>query len=127
MIQLVFISAASVVITPELASNICREAAANNRRDEISGILIARNQRFLQVMEGPQVVVEDAFLRMIHDDRHHNLKVLSRRKTAKREFGEWDLHHVSSLDDYIKEIDKLALLVDSASPELKSEFSALCA
>ena len=55
----------------------------NNARDGVTGALICRGDLYLQLLEGPQEMVERAFQRIEWDRRHLDVKVLSRRNVTK--------------------------------------------
>ncbi len=61
----------------------------NNARDGVTGALICRGDLYLQLLEGPQNMVERAFRRIEWDRRHLDVKVLSRRNVTERLFPEW--------------------------------------
>ena len=88
MLQLIYVSVAQDSWDGRF-DRLCAQAGANNRRDEITGVLIERDGRFLQVLEGPQATVEDTFIRIVTDPRHHALVLLSRRMLMQRQFGDW--------------------------------------
>lgn len=88
MLQLVYVSFADPAWNGDLHA-LCDQARANNARDEITGILLVHHGSFLQVLEGPMAHVENTFIRIVTDPRHHALALLSRRVLVGREFGEW--------------------------------------
>lgn len=97
----------------------------NNARDEVTGLLYTDGKRFLQVLEGPKSVVEDAFLRIIADERHHALVLLSRRETARREFGEWAMAQRDAGDTQDAFLDRIAELCRDADPAILGTFQGL--
>jgi hypothetical protein len=60
-----------------------------NERDGITGSLICRGDLYLQLLEGPQAMVERAFQRIEWDRRHLEVKLLSRRNVTERLFPDW--------------------------------------
>ncbi len=88
MLQLIYVSVAQDGWDGRF-DRLCAQAGANNLRDEITGVLLHRGGRFLQVLEGPQAMVEDTFIRIVTDPRHHALALLSRRVLMQRQFGDW--------------------------------------
>lgn len=110
MLQLIYLS------TPRRSWDgrfdlLCAQAAENNARDEITGVLLQHGGTFLQILEGPQVTVEDTFIRIITDPRHHALELLSRRKLTRREFGEWAMAGVEGGHDCAEAIDHVARII----------------
>ena len=66
-------------------------ARRNNRRDGLTGALICRHDIYLQLLEGPDDAVTAAYARIVRDDRHLDLAVLSSTAVAARMFPQWDM------------------------------------
>jgi hypothetical protein len=60
-----------------------------NERDDVTGALICRGDLYLQLLEGPQEMVDAAFGRIKTDRRHLDVKLLSRRNVSERLFPGW--------------------------------------
>ncbi len=60
-----------------------------NERDGITGSLICRADLYLQLLEGPQEAVEATYRRIERDQRHTDVRLLSRRDVAERLFPDW--------------------------------------
>ena len=60
-----------------------------NERDGITGALICRGDLYLQLLEGPQEMVDAAYQRIERDRRHIEIKLLSRRNVTERLFPGW--------------------------------------
>jgi hypothetical protein len=74
-----------------LLAGILMDARRCNTRDGITGALICRDDLFLQLLEGPDEVVDAAFSRIARDDRHVEVRCLSRRTLGDdgRLFPRW--------------------------------------
>jgi hypothetical protein len=88
MLQLIYVSIAHDTHGGDLRA-LCAQASRNNVRDEITGVMLIDGGYYLQVLEGPKETVENTFLRIIQDKRHHGLTLLSRRLVTSRHFGTW--------------------------------------
>jgi hypothetical protein len=64
-----------------------------NERDGITGSLICRGDLYLQLLEGPQELVDAAYRRIERDQRHIQIRLLSRRTVTERLFPSWAMHH----------------------------------
>jgi len=122
VIQLVYVSVAAEQLSESQVIDLRAQAQKNNARDEITGILVTQSGRFMQAIEGPQSTVEDTFLRIIVDPRHHSLALLSRRSIVKREFGEWEMWHCRALKDCPLGIENFTTLLRSASADMQQTF-----
>jgi hypothetical protein len=69
--------------------SILHDSRRCNERDDITGALICREDLYLQLLEGPESVVDDTYRRIERDDRHLEVRLLSRRPTEKRLFPLW--------------------------------------
>lgn len=70
-------------------SAILLDARRCNVRDNITGMLICRADLYLQLLEGPAEPVEAACKRIMADDRHVEMRILSRRPVEERLFPQW--------------------------------------
>jgi hypothetical protein len=122
MLQLVFLSSRTGPLTDVEA--IREQSSANNRRDAITGCLIERNGYYFQALEGPKELVENAFLRMIVDDRHREVYLLSRALITRRQFGEWPMAVIFDEAEKERLIAIAQTLAADLPPEMKARFVA---
>jgi len=88
LVQLVYASRPFGYNEAALAG-ILLDARHCNARDGITGALIARQDLFLQLLEGPAESVDAAYQRISRDDRHIEVRRLTRRETQTRMFPGW--------------------------------------
>ena len=74
-------------------ASILTTAQRCNTRDGITGALICRADLYLQLLEGPQNPVDAAYARITRDQRHTDVRLLSRRAAAERLFPDWAMRH----------------------------------
>lgn len=60
-----------------------------NTAHEITGALICRHDLFLQLLEGPEDIVDSLYQRINIDPRHLEVQKLLTRQIDKRMFPEW--------------------------------------
>lgn len=77
-------------------NDILLTSCANNKRDEITGALVVGPEDFLQILEGGRAVVAGCFMRIMHDDRHTNIKVLLACEAEARLFPEWGMYCIKT-------------------------------
>ncbi len=77
MYRLIYKSTCSKEIDWPLVEGILHESEKNNQEKDISGILLATNKHFLQVIEGKYEAVNDLFMHIVKDKRHTDLKLIS--------------------------------------------------
>lgn len=103
-------------------TNILFDARRCNTRDGITGALICRDDLFLQLLEGPEAAVEAAYTRIRADDRHIEVRQLTRRliDDNARMFGAWAMR-----DDPAATWVWSRAEVDAGVPERASEDEVL--
>ncbi|MGR6743206.1 BLUF domain-containing protein [Microbacterium sp. F1-18] len=74
----------------ELAALLEQSRASNADRD-LTGMLLYRGGRFVQVLEGPEQTVRDLIATIREDSRHSGMRVLIEQPIAHREFREWTM------------------------------------
>lgn len=72
---------------------------ANNKRDGVTGLLVADDMWFVQVLEGAQKVVWQTFERIKKDQRHRSVLLLDARDVEKRDFADWSMSLVTRTDE----------------------------
>jgi hypothetical protein len=72
----------------ELAA-LLENARETNARHRITGLLLHREDSFLQVLEGDEADVRAIYNRISEDPRHRNLNVLFAEPIDAREFADW--------------------------------------
>lgn len=120
MLQLAYLSV-STERAPDV-EDLARQAAPRNASEEITGFLMHINGNYLQVLEGPREVVEDAFLRIILDDRHKDLEILARRMITGRQFGSSSMVALMTPSDQASAIDRVLTLLDDGAEQHRRSF-----
>lgn len=87
--SLVYMSVAADAMTDADLVAMLREARLRNEALGVSGLLLAKGGRFLQVLEGPTWSVADRFDAIERDPRHREVKTLSREAVDTRRFDGW--------------------------------------
>ena len=85
------------------------QASNNNRKFNISGLLILSDGRFLQVLEGEPKFVNKIYNKIVQDKRHHDVELISYERVTKHEFNDWSMK-LFNLENIAEPITKL--LVD---------------
>lgn len=71
--------------------NLLIKSIVNNRRCDVTGLLLVHGDKFLQVLEGPQTSLETTFARIGADPRHESVTVISRGPAETRMFRDWNM------------------------------------
>ena len=105
MYQIVYISEASAPFSKKDLTRLLTRAREKNSRLDITGMLICKDDRFAQVLEGDEIVVSTLYDIIEADPRHKNITILAQGEKPHRDFGDWsmgfrDLSHSDILGLY---------------------------
>ena len=100
MIRLIYCSSISTDLTQADLETLVHASAAYNTAYEITGILVFRDKFFLQVLEGERSQVMALFTKISTDARHQNIQILSESAITRRQFPNWAMELISSLDSF---------------------------
>ena len=124
MHRLVYISHArpprsSAPVDPEVAPSIARRAAARNRAAGLTGVLIAIDETYIQILEGEPAQLAATFERICTDLRHSELRLIDYSPLAERRFGPWDMVFLdtATLDDSAPFAALLASVQSGIAPD----------
>lgn len=107
---------------------ILASARRNNVRDAITGALICREDLFLQLLEGPDGQVRDAYARIVRDDRHTTVTTLSELAASDRLFPDWAMRHDPAASwMWTREAVTAGAIANATGDEARDIFSRLAA
>lgn len=66
----------------------------NNRRDRLTGVLLAHEGWFLQALEGSRTDIERLLTRLRSDPRHENIRMLGFDTISERSFADWSMGQI---------------------------------
>lgn len=90
--RLIYTSAAAPGLGEEDLDEICKQSAQNNRAVNITGILLQGGKRFLQVLEGDVIKINDLYFgKIVNDKRHSDCQVLWIEPCEYRLFPNWSM------------------------------------
>jgi hypothetical protein len=98
LVSVVYMSRAAVPFDDAALAELLREARLRNEALGVSGLLLAKDGRFMQLLEGPAFSVDDRFAVIAKDPRHSEVKSLIRKDIDRRRFDGWSMAY-HSLDD----------------------------
>ena len=94
MIEVIYASAEVQPFTATALAELLAKARKNNHALGVSGMLLHHNGSFLQVLEGPEPIVDALFTKIGKDPRHARMMIVKRRSISQRAFGEWSMGFV---------------------------------
>jgi methanogenic corrinoid protein MtbC1 len=99
LLTLTYRSRATAPMTASTLNQLGAAAAARNRVEGVTGIVVYDEQRFYQWIEGPPSAVGRVWNSICRDPRHTDIEALSMHSAAFRLFGQWDLKVSTSRQD----------------------------
>jgi hypothetical protein len=91
LFSLVYTSRAVSPMTRDDLTGLLRQCRAHNTAARLSGILLYRNQTFVQLLEGQRNRVEPLYEAIRRDPRHHEVTTVSTREQLDRQFPDWSM------------------------------------
>ncbi|NIZ14873.1 BLUF domain-containing protein [Phaeobacter sp. HF9A] len=76
MRRIIYLSQAKADMTTEKAAAIVEKSRRKNEAQKLTGALVFKDGKFLQILEGPAEAVAARFQAIQRDARHHDLHVL---------------------------------------------------
>jgi hypothetical protein len=119
--RIIYISTSRQDPDRAMLEDVLATSRRNNRRDDLTGLLVVGGRRFLQVLEGPWEACEAAYKRIRADARHFAVVELSRKTVTQRAFADWDMGcEQLDGDDFSDIVKQLTEGLDDA--DLKAQF-----
>ncbi|MFZ6799271.1 BLUF domain-containing protein [Undibacterium sp. Di24W] len=105
LLQLIYASDLSGSNESEL-STILSASVRNNEKNGITGMLVYKNGRFLQVLEGKKENVLETYGRIGKDPRHQSIVLLLKDAIESRDFKDWSMGFKKLLDSDLENFPK---------------------
>ena len=94
LIRLIYRSTATEPVTMHVLHDIESTSTEYNASHKITGLLVATERQFLQVLEGPRDAVNKLYIRIVQDPRHHRCVILTYHTVVRRGFEDWSMRSV---------------------------------
>jgi hypothetical protein len=91
MHQLIYTSHATCLMTDNDLLALLRWSREWNEQAGVTGVLLYGDQQFVQVIEGPQAVVDYLYGNLLRDLRHHTVTELAYGPIVQRIFTQWTM------------------------------------
>lgn len=89
MFQLIYVSMACEPFSQERLRRLLKTSRANNADKDVTGMLLYKNDSFMQALEGPEDDVRALYDRICEDERHENVRMLMAAPVDERSFPDW--------------------------------------
>ncbi|ERP39288.1 BLUF domain-containing protein [Chitinivibrio alkaliphilus] len=98
MYRVIYKSRMTTQLTRDAVESIMNESRERNAENNISGVLLASETHFLQILEGPFFPLNETFCRINKDTRHDTMQIISFREISKRVFENWGMRGLGVLN-----------------------------
>ncbi|MGB1109937.1 MAG: BLUF domain-containing protein [Gammaproteobacteria bacterium] len=105
LIHIVYSSVETVEFTDADLADLLDVARKNNRRMDLSGMLLYDQGNFFQVLEGRPDRVEQLFEHIGRDPRHERVVTIIREPIEERSFFGWSMGHAKVSTESLGSID----------------------
>lgn len=93
MLRIIYVSEVNIDAGEMLREIRTIHAASveNNQECGVTGALLFSDLYFLQALEGETDAVSETLARILKDERHRRISLMSREETGERAFGPWSM------------------------------------
>lgn len=91
LLSLVYTSKAAAPFRETALTHLLEQARSLNGARDITGMLLYRGERFIQVLEGPAHVVRRLARTIGQDARHRDMRILVEEPIEERQFEDWTM------------------------------------
>ena len=119
LFALTYLSRATRDLLPEELDAILLQARLFNTAEQITGVLLYGDDRFFQLLEGPQASVRKVFDRISAARAHADIRVLSQGSIAGWFFASWHMGFTHSPVSAMQDLSQFAW--EDAMPYARDE------
>ena len=91
LIELTYVSEPAQIMSFLGLMRLLYHSYSNNQALGITGALIYENNKFGQVIEGPEKDIEDLWHKIQKDSRHKNVRLIESKPIIERNFSKWTM------------------------------------
>lgn len=108
LFALTYLSNATRDLLPEEIDSILLQARLFNASEQVTGVLLYGDERFFQLLEGPETSVRTVFDRLSRARAHKDIRVLSQGPIAERFFESWHMGFARSPISAMQDLSQYA-------------------
>jgi len=91
LVSVVYVSTAATSFEASQLGDLLAQSRTANAAKGLTGLLLYRGGRFIQVLEGPRPTVLDLVETLRRDPRHVDMRVLLNEGIDRRSYSEWTM------------------------------------
>jgi hypothetical protein len=89
--QILYVSSASRTVDESDLLEIMGQARKNNKKNDVTGLLLFAEGNIVQLLEGDKEIVESTFESISRDPRHTGIIRLVSEYSESRDFADWSM------------------------------------
>ena len=93
LLSLVYTSTATAVLSDDELHEIHTRSQRNNERNGLTGLLLYRQGRFIQALEGAEQPLRERMSIIADDARHTDVRTLIEQRVERRRFPHWAMEY----------------------------------
>ena len=98
LFSLVYTSTASRPLAKSDLENILSSARTRNLQEQVTGLLLFTEGKFMQYLEGPKAGVLKIFEIIKTSSLHQDIVEISRQPMERRAYGDWSMAFLADVD-----------------------------
>jgi hypothetical protein len=108
----VYVSFSAHTMTEDELRAILTKARTFNQPHGITGMLLYRDDFFIQALEGEQETVMALYEKIAQDPRHHHILIIHQEPIQNRCFSQWSMgfNHIS--DAHVEEVEGFSTFLE---------------
>lgn len=91
MFRLIYTSVQQLGFDGQAFELLCEQAAKNNRKQGVTGLLLCNGVEFMQCLEGPKEAVAGVYKKITQDPRHSDIRLLVSEPITELFFNNWSM------------------------------------
>ena len=91
MLSVIYVSNVAPGFDDSDLESLVSQAAAINKKNNLTGMLVYNGRHFMQLLEGKTRRVEQTLERIARDNRHNDIVVIRREVDKPRECPDWSM------------------------------------
>lgn len=125
MFRFVYLSTANSHFPKAELASLLQLSRSNNQRLGITGMLLYKDDNFIQILEGEKQAVQELYEQHIaRDPRHRNLMVLAEEEVLERLFDQWSMGFRDLNDPEVHSLPGYSQFMNDAWPKTKVRHDA---
>lgn len=112
--RIIYVSQLNAPLTEADILAIGEQSSHNNRKIDVTGVLISVHGYFFQILEGETVTVDKLVKKIARDTRHKDLTILSADyQCEERYFSDWNMKTVTLTDSKDQLLQAISIMLEN--------------